>query len=292
LHETRVVSPGHIDKYDLTSKVDHNGNDHWEVQRGLYGIPQAGIIAQELLETRLKMAGYTQSKLIPGYWKHEWQPISFTLVVDNFGVKYIRKEHVIHLINVLKKHNEVKELREGRQYLGITMDRDHKNQEVHLSMPKYVERALACFDHPIPSMPQHQPHQHIIPTYGATVPYTKPDYTSWQLLPAKKKFIQEVIGAFLYYGCAVDSNMLTVLSAIASTQAKPTEETMARCKQFLDYVATNQDAILTYKRSDMVLTIHSDALYLSEPKACSQVADISSCCQTQKQKTQSTRGQF
>jgi hypothetical protein len=75
----------------------------------LYGLPQAGIIPRELLATQLKTAGYTQSKLTPGYWKHEWQPISFTLVVDNFGVKYSRKEHVMHLTNALKKHYKTKE---------------------------------------------------------------------------------------------------------------------------------------------------------------------------------------
>ena len=79
-----------------------------------------------------------------------------------------------------------------------------------------------------------------------------------------------MIGVFLYYGRAVDSTMLTALSAIASAQAEPTEETMTRCKQFLDYAATHQDAILTYKSSDMVLVVHSDVSYLSEPKACSQ----------------------
>ncbi len=73
-----------IDEYDLTSKVDQNRNVHCEVCRGMYGLPQAGIIAQELLEERLQKAGYTQSKLTPGYWKHEWRPISFTLVVDDF----------------------------------------------------------------------------------------------------------------------------------------------------------------------------------------------------------------
>jgi hypothetical protein len=60
-----------IDKYDLTNKVDQNGNVHCEAQRGMYRLPQAGIIAQELLEERLKKAGYTQSKLTPGYWKHK-----------------------------------------------------------------------------------------------------------------------------------------------------------------------------------------------------------------------------
>ncbi len=61
-----------IGQYDPTNKVDHNGNVHCKVQRGMYGLPQAGIIAQELLEERLKAAGYSQSKITHGYWKHEW----------------------------------------------------------------------------------------------------------------------------------------------------------------------------------------------------------------------------
>ncbi len=79
-----------------------------------------------------------------------------------------------------------------------------------------------------------------------------------------------MIGVFLYYGHAVDLTMLTALSAIASAQAEPTKETMTCCKQFLDYAATHPDAILTYKRSDMVLVVHRNASYLSKPKACSR----------------------
>jgi hypothetical protein len=64
--------------------------------------------------------------------------------------------------------------------------------------------------------------------------------------------------------------MLTALSAIASAQAESTKETMTRCKQFLDYAATHPDAIQTYKRSNMVLVVHSNASYLSKPKAHSR----------------------
>ncbi len=109
----------------------------------MYGLPQAGIITQELLEERLQKAGYTQNKLTPGYWKHKWRPISFTLVVDDFGVKYIGNEHVMHLINTLKEHYKVEEDWEGQRYQGITLDWDNKNHEVHLSMPEYVGHALA-----------------------------------------------------------------------------------------------------------------------------------------------------
>ncbi len=46
-------------------------------------------------------AGYRQSKITPGYWQHNWRPISFTLVVDDFGVKYVNKDDVGHLISSL-----------------------------------------------------------------------------------------------------------------------------------------------------------------------------------------------
>jgi hypothetical protein len=45
---------------------------------------------------------------------------------------------------------------------------------------------------------------------------------------------------------------------------------MQKCLQFLDYAASQEDAIVTYQASDMRLTIHSNASYLSEPKAHSR----------------------
>ncbi len=59
------------------------------------------------------------------------------------------------------------------------------------------------------------------------------------------------------------------LLEIASQQVAPTENTMERVNQFLDYMWTHPDAIIWYHASDMILNVHSDALYLSAPKACS-----------------------
>jgi hypothetical protein len=42
---------------------------------------------------------------------------------------------------------------------------------------------------------------------------------------------------------------------------------MALCKQFLDYMTSQDKAVLTYKASDLVLAVHSNASYLSKPKA-------------------------
>ena len=60
------------------------------------------------------------------------------------------------------------------------------------------------------------------------------------------------------------------LIALGTQQAKPREQTMTNTKQLLDYVGSQEEAILTYSASDMILAAHSDASYLSEPEARSR----------------------
>jgi hypothetical protein len=88
---------------------------------------------------------------------------------------------------------------------------------------------------------------------------------------AGKKFIQEVCGVFLYLARAVNGGLLPALSSHTSQKANPTEKTMELCKQFLDYMATQEEAIFTYHTSVMVPAIHSNVSYLSEPKSCSRM---------------------
>ena len=58
-----------------------------DIQRGMYGLKQAGKIANDQLKDRLIPHGYLPCKNTPGLWKHINKPILFTLIVDNFGVK-------------------------------------------------------------------------------------------------------------------------------------------------------------------------------------------------------------
>jgi hypothetical protein len=106
--------------------------------------------------------------------------------------------------------------------------------------------------------------------YGAKEQHASPIGDSPSLNKAGKKFIQEVTGVFLFLARAVNSTMLTPLSALAPEQATPTEQIMEKCLQILDYAASQEEAIITYRLSDMKLAIHSDTSYLSEPKACSR----------------------
>jgi hypothetical protein len=91
-----------VAQYDLLHKVV-KGHIYLEMQRAVWGLPQAGILANNLLHKRLMPHRFYECKQMPGLWKHAAQHISFTLVVDNVGMKYINKYDVNHLIKCLKE---------------------------------------------------------------------------------------------------------------------------------------------------------------------------------------------
>ena len=95
-----------IEEYDLTQAV-HNGWIHFEILRGCYGLPQSGILANDLLRTRLEKAGYYKAATTPGIWSHKWRRIQFVLLVEDFGIEYVVKEHALHILKTLKQNYEI-----------------------------------------------------------------------------------------------------------------------------------------------------------------------------------------
>jgi hypothetical protein len=137
-------------------------------------------------------------------------------------------------------------------------------------MPKYATNALERLGHPTPKKMQNSPYQYMPPNYGAKIQYTEQLDDSPLLDDKGRKYLQAVAGTFLYYGRAVDSTILVAINALATEQAKPTEQTLVRVRQFLDYCASQEEAVITYHASDMTLAVHSDAGHLNERGARSQ----------------------
>jgi hypothetical protein len=75
-----------IDKYYLI-ELSQDRKVYKEIQKGMYGLPHAGILTNELLQRNLAKAGYRPTQHTHGLWTHDTHPISFLLVVDDFGVK-------------------------------------------------------------------------------------------------------------------------------------------------------------------------------------------------------------
>jgi hypothetical protein len=139
-----------IEKYDF-NELAQDGKVYIEIQKGMYGLPQAGILANELLQRNLVQDGYRPTTHTRGLWTHNTRPISFSLVVDDFGVKYIGQEHAAHLMTCIKKNYSISSDWNGTAYCGLNLDWDYKDRTVDLSMPGYIKSALHKYQHPAPA---------------------------------------------------------------------------------------------------------------------------------------------
>jgi len=103
--------------------------------------------------------------------------------------------------------------------------------------------------------------RYIAPIHGKLIQLASTD-TFAPLNDTDTKFIQQVVGVFLYYARTIDSTMLAPISKISSRQAKPTQDLLKDVNHFLQYAAHHPDATLIYQESPMILTAHSDASFL------------------------------
>ena len=91
-----------IDQYELNKKAV-NGKVLSEIRKGMYGLKQAGHIANYQLKQHLKTYVYVPCRYTPSLFTHTSQKISFALCVDDFGVKYTDKADAQHLLTCLEK---------------------------------------------------------------------------------------------------------------------------------------------------------------------------------------------
>jgi hypothetical protein len=143
-----------VHKYNL----DTLAADGWvniEIRKGMYGLRQAGLLANQLMQTRLAPFKYYPARHTPGIWLHKTQPIAFSLVVDDFAVKYVGKQHADNLKNALLKTYELTTAWAATVCSGMTLKWDYKNRTCDISMPGYISNVLSKFQHDAPKHPQH-----------------------------------------------------------------------------------------------------------------------------------------
>jgi hypothetical protein len=125
-----------IDHYGLNDKVS-NGYVYMEICKGMYGLPQASILANNLLKKCLTIHGYYKQPHTPGLFKHKSHPVWY------FGIKYIGKDNLQHLYDALRKElYNIAEDQVGNLYCGINLSWHYEKGYVDLSMPKYVIKQL------------------------------------------------------------------------------------------------------------------------------------------------------
>lgn len=247
-----------------------------EVSKTIYGLPEAGKLSQEKLYAYLLPHGYVVAPNTPGLIRDINSDLMFSLVVDDFGVSYTNKKDVEKLISLLQQNDyELKIDWTGTKYLGLTINHDTTNRTLTISMPDYVNKSLKRFQYDFTRKPKHSPG--IAPTilYGNRLPQPPMAAdTSPLLSPEKCKWLQQVIGTFLYYARAVDPTILCEISKLASRQSTATEQIEQQTLRLLDYLAMYPNASIVYRPSKMILRSISDAAYLTETDSRSRAGGI------------------
>ena len=161
---------------------------------------------------------------------------------------------------------------EGKQFYSFKFDWNYDAGYVDIKTTNDVSDALYSFQHTPPSQPQYSPHDHNPIRYRKKHHHSKGPDLSKNVNKKETKDVQSVVGAFLYYARAIDSTMLPSLNEISGKKPQPTQETMKKSKQLMDFVATYPNSYILIHASDMILMIDTYSANLVMPKAQSLLA--------------------
>ena len=264
-----LIPPAYATAYELQDIADQHGNVYARIKKAWYGLKESGKIAHDDLVQHLERYGYRKARHTEGLFTHITRSISFTLVVDDFGIKYIDKADVDYLIRAINSKYKFKVDWEGKQYVGMHLQWDYDQRQVKVSMDGYLQEALKEFQHEPPKQVFHSPSKMEPPDYGSRIQYA-PTREGQPLTEVQKQYIRKITGKFLFYARAVDMTMLHALNELARATNKGTTETLQAAEYLLNYATSNPSASILYQASDMQLIVDSDAAYLVCDKAHSR----------------------
>jgi hypothetical protein len=190
---------------------------YFKIHQGCYGLPQASILANDLLRSHILAEGYYKAESTPGLWNHKWRPIQFCLIVDDFGVENVGLEYFSHLRNVLKKFHGVQFNMAGNKFASIDIKWDFA---IPISVASVCPATSRTFSSSL-NIPI-QPNPVSCDTNACQSPMVlRPNSPQRPILQSnltytKKCRIQEIVGLLLYYAQAVNNKLLVALSAIAA----------------------------------------------------------------------------
>jgi hypothetical protein len=202
-------------------------------------------------------------------FSHTSNGIKFTLIVDDFGVKYKSILDLNHLITAIHSGGwKCKVDLDGAKYVGVSCSWDYVNNTLDTTMPHCVSKGLARFAPGITLKGAPSPAVYVPPKFGEKVQYETVD-NSPPATAAETLWVQQVNGYFLYYARVQNSLILPACNDISATQAKPTARTVAATWRLLNYLASHPDHTVRYTGCDMILKVQSDASYQSRPGSIS-----------------------
>jgi hypothetical protein len=248
-------------------KLDRHGKRFvlFRMDKTLYGLKEAGKLSNLRLVQLLLSYDFVETST-PCLFRHKTRPITFCLVVDDFGVKYQHRADFDFLVSCLSNLYHCKAHPIAHKFLGFTIAHDRTARTLSLSYPGYIDALLTRL-RPNGVKGCQTPSIYTPPRYGSSAPQSPTVDSSPPASDSQKKDLQIAIGYLMYYGRCVDCRLLTATCALACELSRATLDTLTRLDRLLGFASAHRNGHRLYHASDMILEIWSDASYLSRPRA-------------------------
>jgi hypothetical protein len=126
-----------VDECGLTAdNYDSKGYVYVEICKSMYGLKDTAILVYEQLCKHLAPFGYVPATHTPGLWRHTLRCTTFTLAIDDFGIKYFSQADADHLFAALATKYTLTINWSSSGCLGFKIDWNYPAGHVNISMPK------------------------------------------------------------------------------------------------------------------------------------------------------------
>ena len=250
-------------KYNISP--DNDDYIYFRLDKCLYGHAVAGRLSNQELVKLLKVAGYYESDLVPCLFKHESRQISFSLIVDDLGVKHTNTEDIQHLIDAISPRWKVKHNPTGDKYIGMNLkwNYDPANPSLEISNAETAPKSFARFDKDNSIKRRKTPSKYTPPVYGKETTDVETEAAPPEHLPEMKNFVQSVNGTYLFYGRIIDYSILEQTNTIGQSQGNPTADTVDQVNHLIGYMKEYPDTKLVVKGNDMQFRVMYDASFMT-----------------------------
>ena len=240
----------------------------------MYGLKEAGLIAQKELLNVLSRNGYSEPDNMMIIRANDPKDKTAAVVnVDDFGIKYTDKADAEKLLQIIRDAGYILKVDwEGKKYCGLNINHDIIGRTLTIDVGDMVFDMLERFgmtdckgaDSPI---------KYIAPIYGQAKQYSEID-ESTPLNKEEIKRLQQIIGCLLFLAYAVRYDIVTAVSIVSAMQGKPTKIVLEAAHHILRYLKKHPKRGVRFYPTNYKFIVYSDASQGADSKARGRTGGI------------------
>ena len=255
-----------IAEYDL-KKFERDGIVIFKVDGCMYGLKEAGLIAQKALLKVLNTNGYSEpDNMMIVKAKDPKDKTTAVVNVDDFGIMYTNEADARKMLKVLEDNGYIIKVDwEGKKYCGMNINHDRINRTLTIDAGNMAQDILERFGM-TECKGADSPLKYIAPKYGQSKQYSEADQST-PLNEDEVKRLQQIIGCLIFLAFTVRYDIVTAVCIVSAMQGKPTKKVLEAAHHILRYLKKHPKRGITFYPTNYKFIVYSDASQGADSKA-------------------------